>query len=357
MEIFSNMPLKSYNTFGFKVFADQFAIVENVDDLIRLSEIHNERSRPMLVLGGGSNVLFTGDYKGIVLKINLKGKEVVEESEEYVWLKAAAGEEWDGLVDYCVERGWAGLENLSGIPGQVGSSPIQNIGAYGSEMKDHFISLEAIDLCTGTKSEFDPERCRFGYRDSIFKRALKGRVVITHVTFRLDKKPSFNLSYKTLKEALGHIPESSLSIAQIREAVLKIRASKLPDPKITGNAGSFFKNPVVSPAQLDQLKEKFPGVAYFSAPGNGFRNSNIENQTVDCLPPTAGCKLAAGWLIEHCGWKGYREGDAGVHPDQALVLINYGNANGIDILTLAEKIRLSVMEKFGVMLEKEVNVI
>jgi UDP-N-acetylmuramate dehydrogenase len=268
----------------------------------------------------------------------------------------AAGEEWDDLVGYTVGQGWSGLENLSGIPGLVGSSPIQNIGAYGTELKDHFESLEGINLCTGEAFTYDAEHCQFGYRDSIFKRALKGRTVITHVTFRLLKKPVFNLAYAALKQKLDLLPPGDLTLQQVRQAVLEIRSSKLPDPIAIGNAGSFFKNPVVRQGQLEELKKSYPGIVFFEVPGSGFQVP-VSPNTADCRPLTADSKLAAGWLIEQCGWKGFREGDAGVHRDQALVLVNYGQAKGMEILELAGRIQRSVKEKFGVALEKEVNII
>lgn len=342
MEIFSNHPLSGFNTFGIEAFAREFIEIEKDDDLRKMFRDHKMGSKQYLFLGGGSNVLFTGDYAGLVIKISTSGKVIIREDEYMVVLKVAAGEDWDQLVEYCVGRGWGGLENLSGIPGQVGSSPIQNIGAYGTELKDHFDSLEGINTCTGELVSYDVEHCRFGYRDSIFKRALKGRIVITHVIFRLLKNPVINLTYNTLKQKLENRANEDLTLRQVREAVLEIRAAKLPDPKVIGNAGSFFKNPVVNSAQLLELKERFPGIVYYESRQLPVGSSHF--------------KLAAGWLIEQCGWKGYREGDAGVHKDQALVLVNYGKATGMDIISLAAKIQRSVKEKFGIILEREVNV-
>ncbi len=345
MEIFPNHSLFKFNTFGIDVKAREFAEVEREADLVEIISDCRDKSRKLLILGGGSNVLFTGDFDGMVARICTRGMEIIAEDEEEVRLRVAAGEDWDGLVQYCVEQGWGGLENLSGIPGYAGSSPIQNIGAYGTELKDHFLSLEGINHCTGEKVQFDAERCQFGYRDSIFKRALKGRIVITNVIFRLSKKPVINLTYQALKQKLSTIPEKEITIQNVRETVLGIRSSKLPDPKVIGNAGSFFKNPVIGASKLEELKDRFPGLVFFELP------------TADRRPPTADYKLAAGWLIEQCGWKGYRTGDAGVHKDQALVLVNYGHASGHEILDLALKIQQSVKEKFGVELEREVNVI
>jgi len=357
MEIFSHFPLFTLNTFGLEVFAKAYCEVRTVDGLMQVVEHHRSEPMQKLFLGGGSNILFTGDFNGLVVKMSIPGKEILFEDEDHVLLRVGAGEDWDQLVDYCVHRGWGGLENLSGIPGQVGSSPIQNIGAYGTELKDHFESLDGINLCTGENFTYDAERCQFGYRDSIFKRALKGRVVITHVVFRLKKKPVINLSYNALKQKLEQQAGEKVTLKRVREAVLEIRASKLPDPKIIGNAGSFFKNPVVIAKQMEVLKEQFPEIVYNPVPGSGSRVPGTENPTADRRPPTADFKLAAGWLIEQCGWKGYREGDAGVHKDQALVLVNYGKATGMDILELAGRIQRSVREKFGVTLEREVNVV
>lgn len=350
MEILSGIPLKPFNTFGIEARAREFAVLDDEKDIEFLVDYHRGGMKKMLILGGGSNVLFTGDYHGLVVKINTKGRIITAEDNESVTIRATAGEVWDDFVEYTVGMGWGGLENLSGIPGMVGSSPIQNIGAYGTEMKDNFVSLEAVDLCTGELTEFDAERCRFGYRDSIFKRALKDRMVIKGVTFRLSKKPACNLSYHALKQTLAGYPVNELTPAVIRNTVLEIRRSKLPDPAIAGNAGSFFKNPVVTSRLLEELKEQFPGIVSYPV-------QQSENPVADCQPSAVNFKLAAGWLIEQCGWRGFREGDAGVHNDQALVLVNFGNASGIDILKLAEKIKNSVKDKFGIKLESEVNII
>ena len=360
MEIFSQHPLRSYNTFGIKAYAREFAEVITDDELKHLLSQYRSGSKKLIILGGGSNVLFTGDFAGIVIKISTRGMEVLKEDGEEVHLRVAAGEDWDGLVEFCVNKEWGGLENLSGIPGQVGSSPIQNIGAYGTELKDHFESLEAINQCTGETIHYGTENCQFGYRDSIFKRALKGRVVITHVVFRLLKKPVYNLTYQALNQKLEHLSANEINLHKIREAVLQIRSSKLPDPKVIGNAGSFFKNPAVSYSVLENLKERFPGIVYYESSQFAVPSSQFavpSSLTADREPRTANCKLAAGWLIEQCGWKGYREGDAGVHKDQALVLVNYGKATGMEILDLSGQIQRSVKEKFGVDLEREVNVI
>jgi UDP-N-acetylmuramate dehydrogenase len=362
MEIFSHYPLKTFNTFGIEAFAEEFIEIATDDDLKDLINQHSSGSKKLNILGGGSNILLTGDVAGTVVKLSTRGLEVLKEDEEEVHVRVAAGEDWDSLVEFCIDHGWAGLENLSGIPGQVGSSPIQNIGAYGTELKDHFVSLEAVNKCTGETIHFGYEDCRFGYRDSVFKRALKDRVVITHVVFHLTKKPVFNLTYKALNQKLENLSVDEINLDKIREAVIQIRSSKLPDPKIIGNAGSFFKNPVISLERLEELKERFPGIVYyenskFQIPNSKAQDSDTQSLTANCQLPTANFKLAAGWLIEQAGWKGFREGDAGVHKDQALVLVNYGKATGREILDLSMKIQRSVKDKFGVELEREVNVV
>jgi UDP-N-acetylmuramate dehydrogenase len=353
MEIFSHHPLKPYNSFGIDVRANEFTEVTTVDELKDILKEHSSKTKKLVILGGGSNTLFTGDFDGTVVKVSNHGKDVLKKDEKEVHLRVAAGEDWDGLVEFCINKGWGGLENLSGIPGQVGSSPIQNIGAYGTELKDHLVSLEAVNQCTGEDVQYGIEDCRFGYRDSIFKKALKGRVVITQVIFRLMKNPVFNLSYQALHQKLGHLSADEINLYKIREAVLQIRSSKLPDPKVIGNAGSFFKNPVVSYSKLEELRKGFPGIVYYDSSQFAVRSS----QNSDRELRTGNCKLAAGWLIEQAGWKGYRVGDAGVHKDQALVLVNYGNATGREILDLSMKIQRSVKEKFEVELEREVNVV
>jgi len=352
MEIIRDFSLRRLNTFGIEAFAREFVEVKTDEEMFATVSNLKTGSKQHLFLGGGSNILFTGDYPGLVIKVATKGREIIKEDDDSVVLRVAAGEEWDELVGYTVEQGWSGLENLSGIPGLAGSSPIQNIGAYGTELKDHFESLEGINLCTGEAFTYDAEHCQFGYRDSIFKRALKGRTVITHVSFRLSRKPVFNLTYTALKQKLDLLPPGKITLQKVREAVVEIRSSKLPDPGTLGNAGSFFKNPMVRQAKLEELKREFPAIVYFNLtphpPLHLERGAGGE---------VAGCKLAAGWLIEQCGWKGFREGDAGVHRDQALVLVNYGQAKGMELLELAGKIQRSVKEKFGVVLEKEVNIV
>ena len=330
-------PLKHLNTFGMDVSARYYAEITSRDDLSVIFDDPGFAANPHLVLGGGSNLLFRGNYDGTILHIRLRGKEIVAENKDNVFLKAAAGEPWDELVAFCVENGWGGLENLSLIPGQAGSSPIQNIGAYGVELKDHFHSLEAWCKKTGEVKIFNREDCRFAYRNSFFKGEGKGKYIILSVTFYLDKNPVIRTDYGGLLRELESMGCSSPDIADVRTAVCKIRKSKLPDPEITGNAGSFFKNPVVPEKTYRQLKKTHPGIVAF--------------------PDSGGMKLAAGWLIDQAGWKGYRDGDAGVHPKQALVLINHGEATGTDILNLASRIQESVKKHFGVTLEPEVNIV
>jgi UDP-N-acetylmuramate dehydrogenase len=271
---------------------------------------------PHLILGGGSNILFTKNFDGLVLKNELKGIELVKEDAEHFYVKAAAGENWHQFVLHCIHHGYAGVENLSLIPGNVGASPMQNIGAYGVEIKDVFHSLEAFHLDEKKVVNFSANDCAFGYRESVFKRKYKGQFVILSVTFRLHKHPQFNTTYGAIEQELQQMNVKELSIAAISQAVINIRSSKLPDPKQIGNAGSFFKNPEIPNEQFLQLKKDHPGIsAYPLANGN--------------------TKLAAGWLIEQCGWKGFREGDAGCHAKQALVLVNYGNATGEQIFDLS----------------------
>lgn len=334
--ISSNYSLKSLNTFGIDAKTDHFIEVKSVDDLKEAIKWIKDNHFEWLVLGGGSNVLFKGDYKGVVVKPAILGIEDVFENEQYVSIKVGAGVDWDGLVEYAVNRGLGGIENLSLIPGSVGASPIQNIGAYGVEAKDTIERVEGIYIDTLKPFTLTNDECQFGYRDSIFKNELKGKVVVTHVVFRLSRMPKCTVHYGNLEEELKQFGE--INIANIRKAVIAIRNSKLPDPKELGNAGSFFKNPVVDIALVEDLQKKFDKVPYHP----------VSDDLV---------KLPAGWLIEQCGWKGKRIGKVGVHKMQALVLVNHGGCTGHDAVCLAHSIRESVMEKFNVALEMEVNVI
>lgn len=337
-EIKEDFSLYSFNTFHLESRARYFTEVNSIDQVNDLIVSGLLTENQLLLLGGGSNLLFTGNFKGIVVHIVNKGIQVISRSEDTVVVKASAGENWHEFVTYCVNQGFGGLENLSLIPGNVGSSPIQNIGAYGVEVKDCIQSLEAIDLQTGELKVFAAEDCAFGYRDSIFKHDLKGQFAIWTVTFELKLNATVQLDYGAIKQELAVIGINNPGIADVSNAVCSIRRSKLPDPELLGNAGSFFNNPTVEQKFADKLLETFPRMVYYP----------LGDEKV---------KLAAGWLIEQCGWKGFREGDAGVHQSQALVLVNYGNATGSNMLTLAHRVQNSVYERFGVKLEMEVNVI
>jgi UDP-N-acetylmuramate dehydrogenase len=339
-----NISLKDYNTFGIEAAAKRFAVFSSADQLASLLE---EASQPLLVLGGGSNILLTGDVDGWVLINGIRGIELVDEDDRYLYVQVGAGENWHGFVEYCLGRDWAGVENLSLIPGSVGAAPMQNIGAYGVELKTVFHALEAWDLQDGSVRMFTLNDCRFGYRDSVFKQEYKDRFIILNVTFRLDREPVFHTQYGPIREELEKMNIRELSIRAISEAVIRIRTAKLPDPAVIGNAGSFFKNPTIPNEQFAALKTRFPDIVGYPDP-----EGNVTK-------PAAGgmTKLAAGWLIEQCGWKGYRRGDAGVHDRQALVLVNYGHATGKEIYDLGKDVLQSVREKFGVTLEREVNII
>jgi len=301
-----------------------------------LAELLTFTPAPPLILGGGSNILLTRDIDGLVLKNEIRGIDLVHEDEEHVYVKVGAGEVWHSFVQHCLGRDWAGVENLSLIPGSVGAAPMQNIGAYGVEIKDVFHELEAYALNEQKVYTFSCNDCEFGYRESIFKGKYKDRMIILNVTFRLNKVPVFHTSYGDIRQELEKMGVNALSILAVSEAVIHIRQSKLPDPAKLGNAGSFFKNPTVSKEKFEQLQAEFPAIVAYPRP--------------------VGLKLAAGWLIEQCGWKGFRRGDAGCHAKQALVLVNYGNATGGEIYDLSEEILYSVKEKFGILLEREVNI-
>lgn len=335
-----NFSLRKYNTFGIDATAKYFSAFAGIDELGELfaSGASFKSAEPPAILGGGSNILFTKDYNGLILKNEISGIKIIREDENHVYVKAGAGESWHGFVLFCLQHNLAGVENLSLIPGSVGASPMQNIGAYGVEIKDVFNSLEAYNKEDRSVVYFNNSDCEFGYRESVFKNKLKDQFVITNVIFRLNKKPVYNTSYGAIEQELEKMNVAEVNIHAISRAVINIRQSKLPDPKVIGNAGSFFKNPEVPAAQFDDLKKEFPSIV-----GYPLRNEKI--------------KLAAGWMIEQCGWKGYRKGDAGCHEKQALVLVNYGQATGAEILQLSAEIIESVREKFGVLLSREVNVI
>jgi UDP-N-acetylmuramate dehydrogenase len=338
MLVSENVSLRPYNTFGIEAQARYFAPFADLQQLEAVLADTRQAALPHMILGGGSNILFTRDFDGLLLKNELKGISLLREDEDYIYVKAGAGENWHHFVMHCIDQGYAGLENLSLIPGNVGASPMQNIGAYGVEIKDLFFELAAYHLHDRTTVTFNNADCAFGYRESVFKKQYKGQFAILSVTFRLFKKPRFNTTYGAIEQELQHMGITDLSIKAISQAVINIRSSKLPDPARIGNAGSFFKNPTVEAALYAALKEAHPGIVAYPVEHGGF-------------------KLAAGWLIEQCGWKGFRQGDAGVHAKQALVLVNYGNARGREIYDLSQQVLDSVQEKFGVTLEREVNVI
>ncbi len=330
----TNVSLKPYNTFGIDVKAKAFAVFNSIESLRSILSANSDL--PIFILGGGSNILFTKDVEALVLKNELVGVELIKENDTDVLVKAGAGVIWHEFVLFAIENGWGGVENLSLIPGNVGASPMQNIVAYGVEIKDVFESLEALSLETLKIETIDNETCKFAYRESIFKHQAKGKYIITTVTFRLSKKPNFKTSYGAIQEEIEKMG-AELSIRTISNAVIQIRQSKLPNPKVLGNAGSFFKNPVISKDLFSELIIKFPNM-----PNYPQVNGDI--------------KLAAGWLIETAGWKGKRIGNVGMHEKQALVLVNYGSASGFELLEHSQRVIDSVMEQFGVELEREVNI-
>lgn len=342
MNIQKNYSLKNRNTFGIDVKAQFFVDIAAEEDLQLILTDENFRHLPKLILGGGSNILLTDNFTGLVIKISIPGIEIVKEDKESVFIKAGAGEIWHSLVLHCVERNFGGIENLSLIPGTVGAAPMQNIGAYGQEIKNVFESLEGYYTENVGKKIFNKTECSFAYRDSIFKRELKNKFIITSVTLQLSKSPVLSLDYGTIREEIEKLSGGrridELSIKNVSDVICNIRRSKLPDPARIGNAGSFFKNPEVEEEKFAVLKKSFPEI-----PGYKLGNKKV--------------KIHAAWLIEQCGWKGKRVGETGVHERHALVLVNYGNAKGSEILSLANSIRKSVEKKFGIRLEEEINVV
>ncbi len=331
----TNINLKEFNTFGISVKAEMFAVFSSIEELKQI--LSHRNGKDLLVLGGGSNLLLTKDFDGLVIKNEIKRFEVIEETSSEVIVESGAGENWQEFVLNCIDKGFGGIENLSLIPGSVGASPMQNIGAYGVEIKDVFESLSAFHIASGEIHYFDKTKCEFGYRESIFKNKVKGEYIILSVTFRLTKNPTINSSYGAINEQLKVMGIQAPTIKELSAAVIAIRQSKLPDPKIIGNAGSFFKNPTVDNVLLEKIQENYPDIPNYPA----------EN----------GRKLAAGWLIEKAGWKGRTFDNYGVHKLQALVLVNYGNCTGQEIFDLSSQIIQDVFEKFGVLLEREVNIL
>jgi UDP-N-acetylmuramate dehydrogenase len=335
IDLQNHVSLKRLNTFGFDISASTYALIPSYEVFL---EVLAQTRGPYFVLGGGSNICFTKDVEGIVLHNQILGMEVIRESEAHVWVRIGGGENWHQTVMEVIKKDWGGLENLSLIPGSIGAAPIQNIGAYGVELKDVFENLEAWDMSSGQKITFSKEACRFGYRDSFFKQQGKGRYFIAYVTLRLDKSPHrLHLDYGAIRETLQVMGVMNPKIADVSQAVIRIRQSKLPDPVVLGNAGSFFKNPLIPDSQFQSLKEAYHGIPGFP--------------TEDGM-----VKVPAGWLIEQCDWKGKRLGPVGCHKDQALVLVHYGGGTGTDILELCKAIQADVATRFGIQLETEVNI-
>jgi UDP-N-acetylmuramate dehydrogenase len=329
----SHFNLKRYNTFNIEVYCEQFIEVEKEAELNLLWE-NDVFNHPFFILGGGSNVLFTKNFNGTVIHVNTRGITEISDTENTVFIEVAAGEIWDNLVDFCINRNYFGIENLAGIPGRVGSCPVQNIGAYGVEVKNIIKEIKGRSIKTGEIKILTNDECHFGYRNSIFQNELKNQFLITSVIFKLSKEEQYHLSYATL-DALKY---QSLNLTTVKNAILEIRNQKLPNLQEVGSSGSFFKNPMISLAEFRHLQQQFPELVYFP----------VDENTI---------KLAAGQLIEQCGWKGYRELDAGVYPHQALVLVNYGKATGEELLALSQKITQSIHNCFGINIEPEVNIL
>jgi UDP-N-acetylmuramate dehydrogenase len=337
MEIQSNFSLKNYNTFSIEASANQFVAVHNVEELKTVLE--KNKSEKKFILGGGSNMLLTKNIEALVIHVDLKGKKIVKETEDYVWVESQAGENWHEFVLWTIDQNFGGLENMSLIPGNVGTTPVQNIGAYGTEIKDTFVSCEAISIDNQEMRTFSKEECHFGYRESVFKNEEKDKYIITSVIFKLTKRNhKINISYGDISTELAKNNITNPNLKDISNAVIAIRQSKLPDPKELGNSGSFFKNPILLKTDFEKIHQKFPDMKYYE----------ISETEV---------KVPAGWLIEQAGFKGKRFGDAGIHKNQALVLVNYGNATGQEILNVSKKIQKTVFDTFGIQIEAEVNII
>ncbi len=337
MQVAENFSLKAYNTFGVDVMARKFISVHNTEELRDV--LQQAYASEIFILGGGSNMLLTKDIDKTVVHIGLKGIELISESRDEVVLKVGAGENWHQFVLYCIEKGYGGLENLSLIPGNVGTAPVQNIGAYGVELKDTFESCEAMRIQTLEVDTFTGTQCEFGYRNSVFKNKLKGEYIITSVNFRLSKNNhKLSTSYGAIQEELDKHNIKTPTIKNVSDAVISIRQQKLPDPRELGNSGSFFKNPVIEETEFKKLQKQFSEIPFYTLDENKI-------------------KIPAGWLIDQAGLKGFRKGDAAVHKNQALVLVNYGDATGQEILALSKEIQDKIYKKYGIRLEPEVNVI
>ncbi len=339
MKDLKHYSLLPHNTFGIQANCDRFIDMETEDDVMKLKDMLDDKDMPLLIIGRGSNLLLTDDYHATVLHCSIKGKTIVKEDGNSVLLRCGAGEEWDSIVDYCVAHDWQGIENLSLIPGEVGASAVQNIGAYGTEVKEIIHSVEAVEISTGKKHTFTNEQCEYSYRQSKFKNEWKDRFIITHVTYRLEKSTDYipKVDYGNIKSELERKGISLPTMKDIRDVVISIRKDKLPDPEVEGNAGSFFMNPIVEKATFMNLLEQYPDMPHY----------NVDSERE---------KIPAGWMIDQCGWKGKTLGKAGVHDRQALVLVNRGGATGKDILLLCNTIRNDVRQKFGIDIHPEVNI-
>ena len=337
MTIQNNFSLKKYNTFGIEAKAKQFIAVHSLEDLKTVLQEH--QSEQKFILGGGSNMLLTQDINALVIHIDLKGKKVLKEEDDFVWVESQAGENWHEFVLWTIDQNFGGLENMSLIPGNVGTTPVQNIGAYGTEIKDTFVSCDSMTIATQEMKTFDKEDCHFGYRESIFKHEAKDQFIITSVIFKLTKhNHKINTSYGDITKELEKQNVSTPTLKDVSNAVIAIRQSKLPDPKELGNSGSFFKNPIISKEQYEKVHALHPEMPHY-----------VISETE--------VKVPAGWLIERAGFKGKRFGDAGIHKNQALVLVNYGNATGQEILAVSKDIQATILREFGIVIEAEVNVV
>ena len=338
MNIQANFSLKNHNTFGVNINCKTFVTLNSEEDSINFIQHNLDKTLPYFIIGGGSNLLFTKDFDGTIIQMQNKGFEIVDENNKYVWIKAAAGEKWDDFVAWSVEKKYAGAENLSKIPGTIGAAPIQNIGAYGVELSEIFNALEAVEITSGKLKRFYLKELKFGYRDSIFKQKLKNKYIITAVILKLNKFPFFKIDYGNIKAELETMTYENLNIAVIRQAVINIRTNKLPETNKLGNAGSFFKNPIVNNDKHLSLKKSFPNLVSYDLKNGSY-------------------KLAAGWLIDNAGLKGYSKGKVAIHKNQALIIVNLGGAGGKEILEFSQEIQDKVQNLFGVKLEREVNII
>ena len=337
MEIQTNFSLKNYNTFGIEAKAKQFVAVHSIAELKTVLE--ENKSQKKFILGGGSNMLLTQDIDALVIHVDLKGKKIIKDDIDFVWVESQAGENWHEFVLWTIDQNLGGLENMSLIPGNVGTTPVQNIGAYGTEIKDTFVSCEVMAIENQKTKTFSKEECHFGYRESVFKNEVKDQYIITSVVFKLTKRNhKINISYGDIAAQLSNKNIQIPTLKDVSNAVIAIRTSKLPDPKELGNSGSFFKNPILLKSDFEKIHQQFPEMKYYD------------------ISPTE-VKVPAGWLIEQAGFKGKRFGDAGIHKNQALVLVNYGNATGQEILDVSKTIQETIFKTFGIHIEAEVNVI